>query len=140
MKKIKAVWALQSFLLCVIFNGIFAVLVFLMADKVLEELNGWLSPFLGSTTLPEDMRTALNNLGTFTTQMRQYLMPGLAALAAAVTLLLWFFLFLLGTWQIGKTARRTEVACSRPGSLHIPVTQSEDEKPFASEPIEDAEK
>jgi hypothetical protein len=142
MKKIKAAWALQSFLLCILFNGIFAVLIFLMADKVLEELSGWVSPFLGSggTNLQEDMRSALNNLGTFAAQMRQYLMPGLAALASAVTLLLWFFLFLFGERQITRATKRTEVACSQQGGIRIPVRSSEDEKQSASTHTEGAEK
>ena len=143
--KTKGAWAIQSFFLCVLFNGIFAVLIFLMAEKVLEELNGWVSPFLGSgaTTLPEDMRSALTSLGTFVAQLRQYLMPGLAALASAVTLLLWFFLFLLGARQIGRTARRTEAACSQQGAgygVRNPAPQSGEIKPLASEDAGSAEK
>ena len=140
--KTKAAWGLQSFLLCVLFNGIFAILIFMMADKVLEELSAWVAPFLGSgaTNLPEDMRSALNNLGTFAAQMRQYLMPGLAALAAAVTLLLWFFLFLFGARQITRTAKRVEVACSQQSGVRIPVRPSEAEKPLPPEHMEGDEK
>lgn len=131
----KGAWAIQSFLLCVLFNGIFAALIFLMADLVLWELNGWVSPFLGSgaTVLPEDMRSALSSLGTFVTELRQYLLPALAALASAVTLLMWFFLFLLGARQIGRTAKWTAATCSRPTGLSNPVPRPKDENPFITE-------
>ena len=47
---------------------------------------------------------ALGSFGTFVVQIRGYLMPVLAALTTAITLLLWFFLFLAGGRQIGRAS------------------------------------
>jgi hypothetical protein len=103
-------------LLCIFFNAIFAGLIFLMADKILEGLNQWVTPFIqsGVPNLPDDMRSALNEFGNSLAQLRVYLLPALAALSAAVTLLLWFFLFLLGARQIRKAGERVPVYWPQP--------------------------
>jgi hypothetical protein len=102
--KSKIAWAIQSFFLCFLFNLAFAAIIYLMADKILEALNVWVSPLTGpgAPALPEDFQMALGSFGTFLVQIHGYLMPVLAALTAAITLMLWFFLFLAGRRQIGR--------------------------------------
>lgn len=103
-------WAIQSFLLCVLFNLAFTAFIFFMADKTLGALNEWVSPLTGpgAPALPHDAQTALGGLGTLMAQVRGYLPEVLAALASALTLLLWFFIFLTGRRQIGRAERRAE--------------------------------
>ena len=102
--KSKIAWAIQSFFLCFLFNLAFAAIIYLMADKILEALNVWVSPLTGpgAPALPEDFQMALGSFGTFLVQIHGYLMPVLAALTAAITLMPWFFLFLAGRRQIGR--------------------------------------
>lgn len=102
--KSKMAWAIQSFCLCFLFNLAFAAVIFLMADRILEALNVWVSPLMGpgAPVLPEDLQMAVGSFGTFVLQIRGYLMPVLAALTTAITLLLWFFIFLAGGRQIGR--------------------------------------
>ncbi|MHC1729964.1 MAG: hypothetical protein AB9866_28855 [Syntrophobacteraceae bacterium] len=106
--KIKGAWALQSLFVCFLFNAALAIVIFLMADKILEGLNEWVSPFIrqGAPALPEDVRSALNAFGIFLAQLRLYLVPALAALISAVTLLLWFVVFLFGCRQIGRAGKQ----------------------------------
>jgi len=115
--KIKIAWAIQSFFFCFLFNLAFAATVLFMADRSLEALNEWVSPFTGQggATLPEDVRMALGSLGTFLTQARERVLTLLVALASAFTLLMWFFLFLAGRRQIRKAAERAVSSC-RPES------------------------
>jgi hypothetical protein len=102
--KFKTAWAIQSFCLCFLFNLAFAAVIFLMADKILGALNVWVSPLIGpgAPVPPEDLKMALGSFGTFVVQIRGYLIPVLAALTTAITLLLWFFLFLTGGRQISR--------------------------------------
>jgi hypothetical protein len=123
--KIKIAWTIQSFFLCFLFNLAFAAVIFFMADRVLEALNEWVSPFAGSggPDLPEDVRVGLAGLGSFVVQIRGYMMSVLAVLASAFTLLMWFFLFLAGRRQIGRAAKQ---AGSRPEpetAYHLPTAQ-----------------
>ena len=106
--KFKTAWAIQSFCLCFLFNLAFAAVIFLMTDKILEALNVWVSPLMGpgAPVLPEDLEMALGSFGTFVVQIRGYLIPVLAALTTAITLLLWFFLFLAGGRQISRATPR----------------------------------
>jgi hypothetical protein len=110
--KIKRAWAVQSFVICVVFNAVLVGLIFLMADKILEGLNEWTSPFLkpGAPNLPDDVRSALSGFGNFLTQVHQYLVPVLAAMTSAITLLLWFCLLLLGRRQIDRAGAES-AAC-----------------------------
>lgn len=114
---IKRAWAFQSFITCFLVNSIFAGLVFLMADKIMEGLREWLAPFAGQN-LPENLRTGVDNIGVFLSQLHQYMAPALAALAFAATLLLWLFVFLLGRRLIGRAAAVAE--------FHDPETRSSD--------------
>jgi hypothetical protein len=102
--KTKITWAIQSFFLCLLFNLALTAVIYFMADKVLGALNEWVLPLTGpgGPALPDDARRALVNFGNFAAQIRGYLMPVLGALASAFTLLLWFFLFLVGGRQIRK--------------------------------------
>ena len=104
--KSKRAWTVQSFIICIVFNGILAGLIFLMATKIVESLNEWISPFMkpGAPNLPDDIRSALSGSGSFLTQLHQYLAPVLAAMTSAITLLLWFCIFLLGRRQIDRAA------------------------------------
>ncbi len=108
--KFKTAWAIQSFFLCFLFNLAFAAVIFLMADRILEALNEWVAPLMGhgAPAPPEDLQMALGSLGTFVVQIRGYLMPVLAALTIAITLLLWFFLFLAGGRQISRAFPRDQ--------------------------------
>ncbi len=102
--KIKTAWAIQSFFLCFLFNLAFAASMFFMADRILAALNEWVSPLTGpgAVALPDDLHMALGGLGIFIVQARGYLTAVLAALASALTLLLWFFVFLAGGRQIRR--------------------------------------
>jgi len=102
--KFKMAWGIQSFCLCFLFNLAFAAVIFLMADKILESLNVWVSPLMGpdAPALSEDLQMALGSFGTFVVQIREYLVPVLAALTTAITLLLWFFVFVAGGRQIRR--------------------------------------
>ncbi len=102
--KIVRAWAVQSFIVCILFNAILAGLIFLMADKIMDGLSEWVSPFLkpGSPGLPEDVQSALGRAGIFLAELRYYLAPALTALTGAVTLLLWLSLFLIGRRQITR--------------------------------------
>ena len=110
--KIKMAWAIQSFSLCFLFNLALGALIFYMADRGLEALNEWVSPLIGTgaPALPDDLHMALGSFGTFVVQMRGYLVPVLAALILAITLLLWFFVFLAGG---GKSAGHCLVLSSQ---------------------------
>jgi hypothetical protein len=104
--KFKRAWAIQSFFLCFFFNLAFAAVIFLMTDRTLEALNEWVSPLMGpgAPAMPEDLQTAFGSFGTFVAQIRGYAMPVLAALTTAITLLLWFFVFLAGGRQISRAS------------------------------------
>jgi len=117
--KIKIAWGIQSFFLCFIFNLAFTAVVFFMADRVLEALNEWVSPFAGpgGPELPADVQMGLAGLRSFFVQIRGYMVSVLAALASAFTLLMWFFVFLAGRRQISRAARQA-------GALPGPETWS----------------
>ena len=102
--KIVRAWAVQSFIVCILFNAVLAGLIFLMADKIMDGLSEWVSPFLkpGAPGLPEDVQSALGRAGIFLAELRYYLAPALAALTGAVTLLLWLSLFWIGGRQITR--------------------------------------
>ena len=106
--KTKITWAIQSFLLCFLFNLAFTAIIYFMADRILEALNEWVSPLTGpgGPVLTDDARMALGSFGNFAVQARGYLLPVLAALSSAFMLLLWFFLYLVGGRQIRKAAER----------------------------------
>ncbi len=102
--KIKTAWAVQSFLLCFLFNLALGALIFYMAGRCLEALNQWVSPLMGNgaPAPPDELRMALAGFVAFTAQARSWLMPLLAVLTLAVTFLLWFFVFLVGARQIRR--------------------------------------
>lgn len=104
--KSKRAWTLQSFIICIVFNGILAGLIFLMANKIVDGLNEWVSPFTkpGAPNLPDEVRSALSSLGGVLTQLRQYLAPALAAMSSAITLLLWLCISIAGRRQIDRAS------------------------------------
>lgn len=120
--KIKITWAFQSFFLCLLFNLAFTAVIFFMADRILEALNEWVLPLTGpgGPALPDDARMALGSFGNFAAQVRGYLIPVLAALSSAFTLLLWFFLFLAGGGQIRKARERAGLS----GKPQVEASQS----------------
>lgn len=105
--KTNRAWALQSFIACFFFNSVLACLIFFIADKIVGGISEWISPFLnpGAANIPDDMRSALGGIAIFLSELRSYLVPALAALAGAATLLLWFCVFLIGRRQIGRAAK-----------------------------------
>lgn len=104
--KTKGAWALLSFLTCFAFNAVLAFVIYYMANRILEGLNELISPFVGAAGagLSDDMRSALNNVRVFLGQLHQYMVPVLSALTVAVTLPLWFCIYLLGRGQRGQTS------------------------------------
>ena len=110
--RIKRAWAFQSFIICVVFNAVLAGLIFFMADKVLEGLNEWASPFLkqGAPNLPDDVHSALTGFSNFLAQVRQYFAPVLGAMTSALTLLMWFCVVLTGRRQIDRAGMES-TAC-----------------------------
>jgi len=125
--KTKITWAIQSFFLCLLFNLAFTAVIFFMADRILEALNEWILPLTGSggPALPDEARTALGSFRNFAVQIRGYLIPVLAALASAFTLLLWFFLYLTGGRQIRRAGERAALSGKPEGE----VSQSVSRKP-----------
>jgi predicted PurR-regulated permease PerM len=119
--KIKSAWAVQSFLLCFLFNLALGAVIFFMAAKTTEALSSWFSPLAGAANIPEDLRLALNNSGSLIAQIREYLLPVTAGLISAFTFLLWFFVFLAGERQIGRAvehagpSREAEAAAHQTG-------------------------
>ncbi|MEM5788472.1 MAG: hypothetical protein AAGU11_14260 [Syntrophobacteraceae bacterium] len=103
---VRRAWAFQSFVICVLLNSVLAGLIFMMAQKIMAGIMEWTSPFLkpGASNLPHDLTSAFGSLNIFLSQLQQYLAPGLAALTLSVTLLLWFFVYLLGLRQIRRAA------------------------------------
>ncbi|MGC9966265.1 MAG: hypothetical protein ABSE08_12745 [Syntrophobacteraceae bacterium] len=121
--KIKSAWAVQSFLLCFLFNLALGALIFYMAGRCLEALNQWVSPLIGdgAPALPDELHMALGGFVAFSAQARGYLLPLLAVLTVAITFLLWFFVFLVGGRQIRRAG---ELSISPPG----PEPESEESK------------
>ncbi len=126
LMRIKAAWAFQSLFICFFFNIVFAAVVFFMADGITKGLNDWISPLVGSgaAALPEELRLTLQSFGTLIQQARLYLIPALAALFAAVTLLLWFFIYLAGGRQIRRAGERAMIKASTP-ELNQPRVKAE---------------
>ncbi|MCE5334944.1 MAG: hypothetical protein LLG06_10170 [Desulfobacteraceae bacterium] len=115
MKSRGGAWAIQTLLVCSVFNAALGVLLYLMSEKILEAANQWVVPFIspGAPNMPEELRSAMNNFGAFLAQLREYLKPALALLMASATLPLWFVLFLLGLRQVrraGAVQPKTETA------------------------------
>jgi hypothetical protein len=102
--RIKTAWAVQSFLLCFVFNLVFSAVIFFMAGRVLDAFTEWVSSLNGAglTALPEDVHTAFGSLGNLVAQVRGYLLAVMATLGLSFTFLLWFFLFLTGRRQIRR--------------------------------------
>ncbi|MEN6441301.1 MAG: hypothetical protein ABFD97_22260 [Syntrophobacter sp.] len=107
---IKRAWAFQSFIVCFLLNSIFAGLIFLMTEKVLEGLGEWVIPLTGegAMNLPDNARAALSNTGLFIVQLRQYMVPALAALTFAATFLLWLAVFWIGRRHIDRASAAVE--------------------------------
>ncbi|NLJ29959.1 MAG: hypothetical protein GX433_18405, partial [Deltaproteobacteria bacterium] len=57
----KKIWTLQSFLSCIVWNGILVGFFFLLSEQILLAFKEWLDPLLtsGAVTLPEDARVGL---------------------------------------------------------------------------------
>ncbi len=103
---IKRAWAFQSFIICFLFNGILAGLIFVTAEKILVGFRDWVTSMTGESAvnLPNNVRAATNNVDVFLVQLQQYMAPVLAALVFAATFLLWLSIFLLGRRQINRAA------------------------------------
>jgi hypothetical protein len=114
--KPKGAWTTRSFIICFACNGALAVLYFMMADKVLDGLNEWVSPFLGpgAPGLPENVHTALSNLSAFVRGLRENLTAGIGAVAGAVTLLMWLLLLIQGRVLISRAEREGAAAAVPP--------------------------
>ncbi len=108
--KAKGAWALLSFLTCFAFNAALAFVIYYMAGRIIDGLNELISPFsgAGAAGLSDDMRSALNNVGVFLGQLHQYMVPVLFALTAAVTLPMWFCVYLFGRGQVSGRADRIQ--------------------------------
>ncbi len=105
--KIKMAWAIQSFFLCFLFNLAFAAVIFFMADRILEALNEWVSPLIGTgRACPAGGFThgawRLRDFCRSDTRIPDA--PCLPLWLSAFTLLLWFFLFLAGGRQIRRAS------------------------------------
>lgn len=120
--KPKRAWALQSFLVCMLFNALFAALIFMMADKILDSFTEWLTPFLaqGGDNLSGELHSALTSFGNFVNQLHHYLAPALAVLAGSIMLLLWICTLLLGL----RLARRAVETAPCPGKPKEVMEQS----------------
>ncbi|MGV8073629.1 MAG: DUF2760 domain-containing protein [Syntrophobacteraceae bacterium] len=127
----KPIWAVQSFLISFLWNAVLLVVLYYMADEILQGFGKWVSPFLkpGGESLPNDVRTAFASLGEFANEMRFYLAPVVFGLGVVVTMIIWLSLFLLGC----RFARRAAL-----GSAASPVppdqTVKEEKKGETKEP------
>ncbi len=114
--KFKLAWAFQSLFLVILFNFAFGAIIFLMSERILDGLSQWVTPFVGPnspTGLPDGIQTAFSNFSAFLVEMRQYMLPSLAALTTAITLLLWFFVFLAGGRQIRRAGEHARSSCQK---------------------------
>jgi len=123
LMKIKTAWGIQSLFLCLLFNLAFAAVIFFMADRILDALNEWVSPFIGpgGPELPADMRMGLAGLMSFMLGIRGRMMSVLAALASAFTLLMWFLVFLAGRRQISRAALHSGARSEPETGWHAPA-------------------
>jgi hypothetical protein len=113
--KPKGAWTVRSFLICFACNAVLAVLLFMMADKVLDGLNEWVSPFLGpgAPSLPENVRSALSSLGGFVASLRENLAVAIGTAAGAAAAFTWLLLLIQGRALIGR-AEKEAAACAPP--------------------------
>ncbi len=103
----KKIWTLQSFLSCIVWNGILVGFFFLLAQQILLAFREWVDPLLtsGAVTLPEDARVGLMNLKQLSDQAQQYLIPVVFGAGGIITLVLWLFILLEGRGLVKRTQR-----------------------------------
>lgn len=106
----KSTWTLQSFLTCLVWNGVLTGFFFLLARQILLGFHQWLDPILaaGDTTLPEDVRSGLLNLQQLCRQAEQYLIPVVFGAGGLITLVLWLFLLLQGRGLARRTLKEAQ--------------------------------
>lgn len=106
----KSTWTLQSFLTCLVWNGVLTGFFFLLARQILLGFHQWLDPILaaGDTTLPEDVRSGLLNLQQLYRQAEQYLIPVVFGAGGLITLVLWLFLLLQGRGLARRTLKEAQ--------------------------------
>ncbi|MGC9196668.1 MAG: hypothetical protein ACP5IL_14625 [Syntrophobacteraceae bacterium] len=108
--KIKTGWALESLALCLLFNLSFAAVIFYMSHRLIDGCRQWMAA-LGATfkpSMPAEVHRAFDGLSALITQASGRLLPVLAVLVFAFTLLLWFFIFLTGCGKLRRTAAESE--------------------------------
>lgn len=102
----KRSFTIWSFLLVLLFNGIMIGGFFYMAREILDGLQQWITPFLG-TEAPdagEDIRLAYTNMGNLISQTQRYLAPVVLGGGGVATLLLWLTVLATGRRLINRAA------------------------------------
>lgn len=124
----KTTWTLQSFLTCIVWNGVLTGFLFLLARQILLGFHQWLDPILaaGDTTFPEDIRSGLLSLQQLYRQAEQYLIPVVFGAGGLITLVLWLFLLLQGR---GLARRALKEAQPLPGRASIPPARPKKAEP-----------
>lgn len=128
--KIKTGWAFASLALCFLFNLGFAAVIFYMSRGLIEGCRQWIAA-LGVTlkpSMPADAHRAFDGLSALLTRASGRLLPVLAVLAFAFTLLLWFFIFLTGCGKLRRTAAESAMV-----RVQIPVVDVGHEEEVACE-------
>lgn len=117
--KLRQVWTLQSFLSCLLWNGILIGVLYFLGLRVLQGLDAWVTPLMQPEVqgLSEELRGSLGSLKQFVEDSKTYLLPAVVGTGATVTLILWFFLLLQGRALI----RRAETAAAPAPSAALKV-------------------
>lgn len=108
--RLRQVWTLQSFLSCILWNGILIGVLYFLGFRVLQGLDAWVTPFIQPEMqgLSDEFRGSLASLKQFVEDSKTYLLPAVVGTGATVTLILWLFLLLQGRALI----RRAETAAA----------------------------
>lgn len=126
--RIKRIWTLQSFLTCLVWNGILVGLFFYAAQQVLHGLHMWVNPLLapGNPNVSPEVRSALVNMNGFLNEIEHYLVPAVFGAGGVLTFLLWLFVLFQGRGLVNRTLKQAQTA--------QPSAQAGKGKARASEP------
>ena len=108
--KAKGAWTFRSFFICFAANAVLGWLLFVMADRVLDGLTGWVAPLVspGAPALAEEARSALSNLAAFLQTIRADLAFAIATVLGAAAFFTWLLMLVQGWVMIGRAQKEWE--------------------------------
>lgn len=140
----KKIWLIQSFILCLIFNGICAIALYQPLHEVIKSLKQYIKPISENQELkqqlPESLLQFISNMREFIDMMGHYAPWFLFGVIGAVTLVLWIALCLVGTRRIRKAMEETSRVMPPSMPPKEPKTTTEPEKTPPEVPRKDDEK